>query len=221
MQEPHSSAAITPTPIVQIHYQEPACWCSITYYELNQRIGETYHATCTQVVVDGYVDPCISADRFCLGHQSSVNRIRNSTIKNVRRQIGNGLLLFYVGGEMFAECLSDRPIFVQSRYCNYSNSFHPTTVCKVPPGCTLKIFNNQEFAQLLAQSIDQGFDVVFNLIKMCTIRVSFVKGWGSDYHCQDVTSSPCWIEMHLNGPLMWLDKVLSHMTPTAAPNSIS
>ncbi|XP_059540299.1 mothers against decapentaplegic homolog 9 isoform X4 [Myotis daubentonii] len=141
-------------------YEEPQHWCSVAYYELNNRIG---------------------------------------------------VHLYYVGGEVYAECVSDSSIFVQSRNCNYQHGFHPATVCKIPSGCSLKIFSNQLFAQLLAQSVHHGFEVVYELTKMCTIRMSFVKGWGAEYHRQDVTSTPCWIEIHLHGPLQWLDKVLTQM----------
>jgi len=206
-----------------IVYQEPQFWCSIAYYELNSRVGEIFRAkrTDTNIYVDGFTNPSMhDNNRFCLGQLSNVNR--NSTIENTRRHIGQGVHLTYVNGEVYAQCLSDKAIFVQSRNCNYQHKFMPTTVCKIPPNAQLRIFSNKIFEDLLRESVQKDYQSVFELTKMCTIRMSFVKGWGADYHRQDVTSTPCWIEIHLDGPLQWLDKVLTQMgSPDQIITSVS
>jgi hypothetical protein len=68
-----------------VTYMEPQYWCSISYYELNGRIGEPFVASQPSLTVDGFTDPS-SSDRFCLGLLSNVNRTQ--PVEMTRRHIG-------------------------------------------------------------------------------------------------------------------------------------
>ena len=114
-----------------ITYCEPAYWCSVSYYEMKNRVGELFQASKPSLTVDGFTDPS-SADRFCLGLLSNIHR--DQQIEQTRRHVGKGVHLFYVGGEVYAECQSETSIFVQSPNSNMRYDWHPATVCKIPPG---------------------------------------------------------------------------------------
>ncbi|TEA24083.1 hypothetical protein DBR06_SOUSAS2610023, partial [Sousa chinensis] len=211
-------------------YEEPQHWCSVAYYELNNRVGETFQASSRSVLIDGFTDPSNNRNRFCLGLLSNVNR--NSTIENTRRHIGKGKSKYdtwsRTGRFLLCSC---RHAYVLAAGCSSSHGRRSGGFCcscedGVGPGMSrhagvTEVVVREKasrfthpgrlFAQLLAQSVHHGFEVVYELTKMCTIRMSFVKGWGAEYHRQDVTSTPCWIEIHLHGPLQWLDKVLTQM----------
>ncbi|CAG9535191.1 unnamed protein product [Cercopithifilaria johnstoni] len=205
---------------IEVPYEEGKFWATISYFELNTRVGEQYKVSSPTVEIDGFTDPTSNPSKICLGLLSNVNR--NQQIESTRRRIGRGVKLTYVPnqGTLFAECQSESAIFIQSRNCNYFHSFHPTTVCKITNGISLKIFDMSKFRELLAESTRCcSFDAIYELTNMTIIRMSFVKGWGAEYQRQDVTSTPCWVEIHLHAPLQWLDKVLSQMGPP--PNPVS
>jgi len=206
----------------EVAYVEPTYWCSIAYYELNSRVGEVYHAKDHSINVDGFTNPSMkNNNRFCLGQLSNVNR--NSTIENTRRHIGKGIRLQYaMEGDhagVYVYNQSDKAVFVNSKNTNEGHGYEPGTVIKVPPQVTLRIFDLESFAQKITKSASESYESVFELTKMCTIRLSFVKGWGREYHRLDVTSTPCWIEIHLDGPLQWLDRILTQLGSSSKPIS--
>ena len=159
--------------------------------------------------IDGLTDPSTQGNRLCLGVIGNVNR--NRELELARRSIGNGIELVYEMGKVSLKNLSDASVFIQSPHMNESWNMDSKTVVKIPSGHEADIFDNQKFAMRLTQSVEYGFESVYRLNNMCTLRLSFVKGWGSDYRRAHITSTPCWIEIHLNGPLQWLDRVLREM----------
>uniref|UniRef100_A0A0N5A8D4 MH2 domain-containing protein n=1 Tax=Syphacia muris TaxID=451379 RepID=A0A0N5A8D4_9BILA len=197
--------------LVAVEYREPPFWCTIAYYEHSQRVGDLFFGSGVQVCIDGFTNPSTDSGRFCLGLLSNSNRKQD--IVDVRRQIGRGCRFYTCGNEIYLECLSDQAIFVQNANCNRRHGLHLATVCKIPSHCTLCVFKKDEFAYLVEKCVPFGFEAVYALTRLCSVRFSFVKGWGSKYKRQRITDTPCWIDAYFNGPLQWLDSVLKQMGP--------
>lgn len=88
---------------------------------------------------------------------------------------------------------------------------NPEFVYRLAPGAAVRIFNNQAFAEVLNEAVGSDYKTVFSLNDFPTIRVSFVKGFGEEYRRPKVFCTPCWVEIRLNGPLQWLDRVLNEL----------
>ncbi|CAG5117088.1 unnamed protein product, partial [Candidula unifasciata] len=117
----------------------PEYWCTQTYFELDQQVGETFKVpyNVKTVTVDGYTDPS-SIDRFCLGQLSNVHRTEAS--ERARLHIGKGVQLDYRGeGDVWIRCVSDHSVFVQSYYLDREAGRAPgDAVHKIYPTAYIK-----------------------------------------------------------------------------------
>uniref|UniRef100_A0A914HU07 MH2 domain-containing protein n=1 Tax=Globodera rostochiensis TaxID=31243 RepID=A0A914HU07_GLORO len=147
--------------------------------------------------------------RICLGFLSNVNR--NATIENTRRHIGMGIRMACSANSVLLTNQSEAAVFVQSRNANFKYSLQPTAVCRVPPGATMLIFDYLLFAGMLEKAREDGYQHVYEIVKMCFVRLSFIKGWGADYPRQ--VSQSLLLLSTLHQPMAWIDAALAQMDP--------
>lgn len=104
------------------------------------QVGETFKvvAQYREVKIDGYVNPS-EPNRFCLGQLSNVHRTEAS--EKARLHVGKGVKLTLSGeGDVWLECQSQHPVFVQSQYLDKEAKREPgDAVHKIFPGTHLKV----------------------------------------------------------------------------------
>ena len=78
-----------------IPFDEASLWCSVQYFELNQRVGELFQVHSEPgrmgpagVTIDGFTDPTDKGRRFSLGQLSNIQR--NTQTESTRKHIGKG-----------------------------------------------------------------------------------------------------------------------------------
>lgn len=145
--EQHTTFPSLLTDVQAVAYEEPKHWCSIVYYELNNRVGEAFHASSTSVLVDGFTDPSNNKNRFCLGLLSNVNR--NSTIENTRRHIGKG-----------------EPSLHSARTCSSRGDsvISVAEASECSDDCYLKSFSNSYYQEIVLIDDLSGFPTLIMLI---------------------------------------------------------
>lgn len=132
-------------------------WCSITYYEFDTQVGETFKVRRDQneVVIDGGVNPSATKQgRFCLGALPNVHR--DAPSEKTRLHIGKGIRLSTQrDGSVYLECLSLQSVYVRSYYLDFAhNSEYGMTVHKFCSGAPIrKIFDLRwAYAEMEQQS---------------------------------------------------------------------
>lgn len=129
----------------------PKFWCTISYFELDQQVGESFRVlwNLPGVTIDGYTHPS-TADRFCLGFLS--NNHRSSDVHKARLHIGRGVRLENDEGDVWLENLSDNAVFLNSPFLD-QQSQRPigNAVHKIYPRAKLKVFDLREIHLMLSE----------------------------------------------------------------------
>ncbi|EFN82888.1 Mothers against decapentaplegic-like protein 6, partial [Harpegnathos saltator] len=172
-------------------------WCTLAYWELGGRVGRLYPVEPSTVNV---FDSLHDGDGLCLATLAE-NHIAPPAVQRTRSKIGLGLTLSQEADGVWAYNRSESPIFVNSPTLDDPES-RTLLVYRVPPGFCLNIFDRAKILQLPYGSGGGGGGAgaggfASGPVDINSVRISFAKGWGPKYARQEVTSCPCWLEVHL------------------------
>ncbi|XP_037923181.1 mothers against decapentaplegic homolog 6 [Hermetia illucens] len=170
----------------------PTGWCQLAYWEQAQRVGDIFPVENSFVNVF-YDQP--RGDGMCLKILSNQRKSETpEAVNKVRQKIGLGVTLSQETDSVWLYNRSSEDIFIYSPTLNKADGRF--RVSKVLPGYCLKAYNYRAMSQtLLWPKHIAGAQM--GPVDTFSMRISFVKGWGSGYKRQDVTSCPCWLEVLL------------------------
>ncbi|XP_064096734.1 mothers against decapentaplegic homolog 6-like isoform X3 [Macrobrachium nipponense] len=170
-------------------------WCQVAYWEGRVRVGRLYPVRTPSLNIMGDIP---HGEGLCLASLSAgPDYAPTEQSKKTKEKIGLGLVLYQEGGGVWVYNRSDIPLFVNSP--TLDGGIHPRSsfnVHKLPPGHLINIFDYDKAR--LYQKLPLHPDLVHEgPIDQNSVRVSFAKGWGRNYHRQEITECPCWLEILL------------------------
>uniref|UniRef100_A0A0K2TUL2 MH2 domain-containing protein n=1 Tax=Lepeophtheirus salmonis TaxID=72036 RepID=A0A0K2TUL2_LEPSM len=167
-------------------------WCKLAYWEECLRVGPQFP------VFDSSVDvfsEFLKGSGLSLSSIFTQNKNPSSSTRETRKKIGRGLSLSQESNGVWIHNKSSSAIFVNSPTLD----FHPLTgkfiIHKLLPGHSLLVFDYGVSQPLLKRRNNSA-----PRLDVCSVRVSFAKGWGANYKRQNVTNCPCWLEIMLQSP---------------------
>ena len=193
-------------------------WCRITYWEHRDRIGRIFHVWSDSVNV---FEDLPQGDGLCLRVLESGVVDRAEVSEKVRGTIGCGFQLTLENYCVWLYNRSNIVLFVGSPniQCQGVDGTQPV-VKRLAPGNSIVVYDPN-----LSDVVQEKFNKVYHLEGSCykdgssvgsgigtttgdgtgangvhpyCVRVSFGKGWGSNYTRMSITQCPCWVEIYLN-----------------------
>ncbi|XP_063920958.1 mothers against decapentaplegic homolog 5-like [Zophobas morio] len=180
-------------------------WATIAYYEKSRKL-ETFQCFPPEIRVTFNTVPGVG----CFNLEGIQNELREDEVANTRRQIGDGIFLYYENGQVVVQLLSDSGVYIQSIYCNRIKNHGEHTLHWLQSFDlrSMKLMDDDKFHILLDKAVQEGVEAVYELAKIFTIRVVFVDYWSTN---TPVTDYNCWIEIRLCRQMNWLDNALRQM----------
>jgi len=184
-------------------------WCQLAYWEECNRVGRLFPVSASTFEVFSALP---KGDGLCLASLFKQNKKPSESTTRTREKIGQGILLNHsLDGGVWVYNRTENAIFVNSPTLEppwtprgSPRSNNPYTVVKVLPGYSIQIFDYAKSTLYERLRGRRGCESQVSLdcgpFDPHSIRISFVKGWGTNYSRQVVTNCPCWLEVLLNVP---------------------